>query len=96
MRETKEVTQTVEWTSAIICNKCGRTCKIPEESGDLELQEFLSVEWHGGYGSIFGDELHCSLDLCQHCVMETVGKYVMVMGHDGKWQKWGDKPEGER
>jgi hypothetical protein len=43
-----------------------------------EYQEFLSIQFTGGYGSIFGDEANCELDLCQYCVKELLGSWLRI------------------
>jgi len=54
------------------CNRC-----LKEYRDDmLELQEMLHKTDVGGYGSVFGDGVGWKLTLCQHCVVETLNKYI--------------------
>lgn len=52
------------FTKQIRCDRCERTA----EHGDMEFEEFVSIERTAGYASVFGDGLHVQLDLCQHCL----------------------------
>jgi hypothetical protein len=72
MREYRE--KTVQEVAACTCDRCGR-CMTPE---DDEWCERLSLDWHGGFDSVFGDGTHVSLDLCQHCVRDTLGAWLRV------------------
>ena len=59
-----------------------RTCSIcglDLLSNELEGQEAVFVSFVGGYGSIFGDGREVSIDICQHCFMEKLGKYCTVI-----------------
>lgn len=63
----------VPFISSIICDKCKT-----EYTDDLEMQEFLSWEDVCGYGNnTFGDESYISIDLCQYCVKEVLGKWII-------------------
>jgi len=69
----KTITQAV---SACTCDRCGR--RMSPDSADLEWQERLSVAYRGGFGSIFGDGCEISIDLCQHCVRDTLGAWLRI------------------
>lgn len=56
-----------------VCDKCGYTAK---SDNFIEWQEFVSLDLVGGYGSVFGDGCHLTLDLCQHCFKELLEPYV--------------------
>ena len=66
----------IETLSAKTCDRCGRHATIKDI--DLEYQEFLSINHHVGYSSVFGDTNQISMDLCQHCVKEVLGQWVTV------------------
>ena len=44
----------------------------------MEFSEFTSIDYRGGYSSIFGDGCEISIDICQHCLKETLGKWLTV------------------
>lgn len=72
MHTTKNVT--VETISHIICDRCGATADVE----DMEAQEYLKVDFCGGYTSVFGDGSKVQLDLCQNCVKDTLGDFLRV------------------
>lgn len=58
---------------SITCDICKKT-----HDDDIELQEFVSIRETGGYGSIFGDMSAIGVDICQHCLKEKLGKYLII------------------
>lgn len=70
--EEKSVIET--FVAAFVCNKCKR--RIDAE--DLEFQEALSVRLVGGYSSIFGDGAEVEIDLCQECLKEVLGPWLVI------------------
>ncbi len=58
----------------LICDCCGRAARI--DGDDYEAQEFVSIDFVGGYKSIFGDGARVNLDVCQHCLNDKFGKYI--------------------
>jgi len=60
--------------STITCDRC-RTHFTDVDYGWHEMQ---SIEFVGGYGSIFGDGDTVSIDLCQECLKETLGPWLRV------------------
>lgn len=72
MKTTHEVI--VEEVKSIICDRCGREDEVP----GLEAQEYLTIDTHGGYGSVIGDMASIKLDLCQHCLKEVLGPWLRV------------------
>lgn len=42
----------------------------------LEVQEFVHIEFRGGYGSVFEDMGSFELDICQHCLKERLGDSI--------------------
>ena len=62
--------------SSITCDVCGKTY-IPDEDL-MEFQEFIRLNFFGGYNSVFGDMSHCTLDICQHCLKEKLGEWIVV------------------
>ena len=60
--------------SLIVCDVCGKEFDV--DSNDLEAQEFLRIEFIGGYASVFGDESHIQCDICQHCLLKMIKDYM--------------------
>ncbi|WP_296531424.1 hypothetical protein [Rhodoferax sp.] len=56
------------------CDRCGRLA----EDSESEFFEFTSIDYKAGYGSILGDENQIEIDLCQHCLKETLGPWLRV------------------
>ena len=69
---------TVNEVSAYICDRCGRDTAKP--GNEEEGFEFVSIDCIGGYDSIFGDQSHISIDLCQYCLKETLGPWLRISG----------------
>ena len=59
--------------SSITCDKCRKNY-----TDILELEEFTSISRTVGYASVFGDGNTIDLDICQHCLKETFGKYMII------------------
>lgn len=57
----------------LVCDRCGVGAEM-----DDEYHEFTSIEYRAGYGSIFGDGNEVEVDLCQHCIKETLGAWIRV------------------
>ena len=72
MIKTKKTTMVVEETQSIICDICKK-----EIDDVMEIQEFLCIRQIGGYNSIFGDMSEINLDVCQYCLDDILGKYIM-------------------
>ena len=61
-------------SKAIQCDRCKTI-----HDDVMEMQEFLSWSDTCGYGNrTFGDMMHLSIDLCQHCVQEVLGEWICV------------------
>lgn len=54
--------------SSITCDVCGKVFDLNTTDGILETQEFLFIDFVGGYSSVFGDFNHIECDICQHCL----------------------------
>ena len=64
--------------SSITCDRCGQTW----QADTVDAAEFTSIDFTGGYGSIFGDGSHVELDLCQQCLKQTLGQWLRVSDRD--------------
>jgi hypothetical protein len=58
--------------SEFTCDVCGSDLL----SNFLDTQEALSWSNHCGWGSVFGDGSHITLDICQDCLKAVFGKYI--------------------
>lgn len=78
-KENVTVTDTIEKTVSVTCDICKKTYSLDKQSNDIfEVQEFIHVKEHCGYGSIFGDGDVIELDMCQHCFKEKLGQYIRI------------------
>ena len=66
----------VQTPVVIICDCCGRKAKI--SGNDYEAQEFVSIDYVGGYQSVFGDGAHVFLDICQYCLKDKLGDFIKI------------------
>ena len=64
--------------SSITCDRCGQTW----QADTVDAAEFTSIDFTGGYGSIFGDGSQVKLDLCQRCLKTTLGLWLRISDHD--------------
>ena len=65
---------------SITCNVCKKKYYYGKDWE--EVQEFLFIRERGGYGSIFGDDLSIEGDICQHCLKEKLGEYLIIGRRD--------------
>lgn len=71
MRTTKTVTQEVEETEAVFCNKCGEDCTPFETVDSLDPHGLIEVEVGGGYASPHLEDLTTyTFSLCEACLIE--------------------------
>lgn len=62
---------------SITCDVCQ---KIYNEDDDcFETQEFIHISQDCGYNSIFGDNSHIQIDICQHCFNDLLGDKIRVI-----------------
>jgi hypothetical protein len=78
MREYRD--KTVQEVFACICDRCHKRMELDVQ--DSGWPERLSLSFRGGFGSIFGDGNEVSVDLCPHCVRETLGAWLRVTSPD--------------
>jgi len=68
----------------ITCDVCKKEFRTRHHNNDvtpdedMEVQEFHSIDFVGGYGSIFGDEVTVNCDICQHCLKKILGEYLRI------------------
>lgn len=71
---------TVMPVASVTAIECDR-CKTMHDD-IIEIQEFLSWSDTCGYGSkTFGDGTHISIDLCQYCVREVLGEWILTSNY---------------
>jgi hypothetical protein len=59
----------VEKLESITCDKCKKTHNVDD---CMEIQEFHTINFIGGYSSVFGDGAHVKCDLCQDCLSDMI------------------------
>lgn len=64
----------VEQVHSYTCDRCRRT----DEKSSPEGQEYLHFGKTGGYGSVFDDGGWVGIDLCQHCLRDTLGPWLRI------------------
>jgi hypothetical protein len=65
MQPPQQVAIITGWT----CDVCKTTYDVEDY---LEIQEFHSINFTGGYGSVFGDMVKVECDICQYCLKEMI------------------------
>lgn len=74
--ELREKVRELERRKQLRCDRCGREAHSNGE--DWEFSEFTSVDFTAGYASVFEDGHKVQIDLCQHCLKETLGQWLRV------------------
>jgi len=64
-------TETSFVVDSVRCDRCGR-----EDDDPMEMQEYLRVDFVGGFLSVFGDGNKFTGDFCQYCVKAMIGNYL--------------------
>lgn len=73
MIKTKIVMKEMEEIVSIICDVCKKEYGKDDWQ---ELDEFTHLNLEGGYFSVWGDGFSGSLNICQYCLKEMMGKYI--------------------
>lgn len=63
-------------TTKIVALQCDR-CRTRHDHV-IEMQEYLQIDTRAGYASVFGDQNHVELDLCQKCTKEVLGPWIRI------------------
>jgi len=66
----------IQEPDSIICDRCDRVAQ--KVSNNFEFEEYLSIDYIGGYGSIIGDGTRIQLELCQYCIKELLLPYARL------------------
>ena len=61
----------IKVVDVVICDMCGQ-----EDTDPMEIQEYLAIDFVGGFQSIFGDMEEYTGDICQRCLKVTLGSYL--------------------
>jgi hypothetical protein len=69
MKKFKTIKKKTQVLESIICDNCNKEFDAED---DVELQEFLHIDFTGGYRSVFGDGTHIQCDICQHCLKDKL------------------------
>ena len=73
-----------------ICQRCGVALNANQD----EWQERLEIHYRVGYGSIFGDENVVSSTLCQKCVKDVLGEWLIVQEDNSEHKIREGTPKG--
>ncbi|MCX4163592.1 MULTISPECIES: hypothetical protein [Paraburkholderia] len=76
MLEYREKLELEAW--ACRCDRCGLRIQLGEPGWDGKL----SIDWHEGPASPFGNGATVSIDLCQNCARDTLGKWLRIAEPD--------------
>ena len=68
--------KSIQTVKSVICDRCSR--EALSDNPDADFDEFTSIAYRGGYHSIFGDGCAVNIDMCQHCLKETLGAWLKV------------------
>jgi len=63
---------------SITCDVCKKEYFYDEPNSCMETQEFHVIRLTGGYGSVFGDGSFVKGDICQHCLKEKLGEFLIL------------------
>lgn len=69
MKITKMTLEPKDEVIGIVCDKCKKDYR-----DEMEIGEFLCIDFVGGFNSEFGDGLRVESDICQHCLKEWLGE----------------------
>lgn len=65
----KTITKEITFTEDILCNKCGKTCKMPH--AQLQHYGLIEAEVTGGFDSTALEDLHTyTFSICEVCLKE--------------------------
>ena len=74
MRNYTTVSKVVPKLLSVVCDICGK------ETNKYDLQEWIRLDFVGGFYSILGDGDRFECDICQECTKELLGKYFKING----------------
>ena len=68
MKKFREVQ--IQEIAEIVCDRCLKTF----DRAEPDFQEIQSLSFTCGYGSTFGDGKNVDINICQTCLMDTLGQ----------------------
>lgn len=75
MEKRRVVCREIEEIEAVVCDVCGR--EFSDDGNEcFEYHEMTRIGGAGGYGSVIGDGVEWSLDICQHCLVDKLGQWI--------------------
>lgn len=77
----RRTTRTVMEVCAIVCDRCGK--EAHRDGDDYSFRQMTSIAFDAGYDSTFGDGNRVEIDLCAHCLKETLGAWLRVTAPEG-------------
>jgi len=63
---------------SITCDVCKKAYYYGSGEDIIEIQEFHYINFRGGYGSVFGDDVSMKGEICQHCLKKKLGEYLVI------------------
>ena len=63
--------EAINIVDTVTCEVCGT-----EDFDPMEIQEYLAIDFIGGFQSVFGDMEEYTADICQRCVKKLLGEYL--------------------
>lgn len=100
MKKTKKVavTEVVEETVDIICNKCGKSCSNQKPHKFRSYEGLIEAEVHGGYDSkVIGDLISWRFSVCESCLAKFVKTFkIPVDVRDHELHDYLPAPQAEK
>jgi len=62
--------ESIKYFDSLVCDRCKK-----QIDDDMQLQESISLEFMGGFDSVFGDGITVEVDLCQDCLKDLIGEF---------------------
>jgi hypothetical protein len=63
---------------SIQCDVCKKVYENNSFADEIEIQEFLHIDYEAGYGTVFEDMAHIQCDVCQNCLKEKLGEFIKI------------------
>jgi hypothetical protein len=79
---TEEVDVRTHTVVGFQCDKCKREFRQDNQDHWIEMQEYIYIDGHGGFGSVWGDGSMWSVTLCQDCA-HAMFKDIIVIHDQG-------------
>jgi len=72
--ESQQIEQEVAKT--VVCDICKKEFDTVKD--DMDVQEFVFINFIGGFNSVFGDGAKVEADICQDCINDKLGDYLRI------------------